>query len=130
MLMRSVIWGAVAAGLAAGWTSLTVSQAQGASPPGKRLFLRCAACHSVTAAGPKKLGPHLQGVVGRPAASVVGFAYSPAMKAAKVRWDEATLDQFLTRPTSLLPGTSMVFPGLANPEDRRALITWLKKPTS
>lgn len=95
---------------------------------GKLIFLRCAACHSVSASAPKKVGPHLQGVVGRQSGAVAGFTYSPAMKKVALKWDDATLDKWLTRPAGVVPGTSMVFAGLSNPEDRKAVIAYLKKP--
>lgn len=96
---------------------------------GKMLYLRCAACHALTAQAPAKVGPHLQGVVGRKSATVAKFAYSPAMKKANQTWNEATLDRWLQRPATVVPGTSMVFAGMPNPEDRKALIAYLKKPT-
>ncbi len=75
------------------------------------------------------MGPHLQGVVGRKSLSVAKFNYSPAMKKANLTWTEATLDKWLQRPSSVVPGTSMVFAGLPNPDDRKALIAYLKKPS-
>lgn len=95
---------------------------------GKRLFLRCAACHAVSATAPAKVGPHLQGVVGRKSASVATYRYSAAMQKAALTWNEATLDRWLTRPASVVPGTSMAFAGLSNPADRKAIIAYLKKP--
>jgi len=95
---------------------------------GKMIFLRCAACHSNVAGAPTKVGPNLSGVVGRASGSLPGFNYSPAMRATHLRWDEATLDRWLTRPAGLVPGTSMVFAGLASADDRRAVIAYLKKP--
>lgn len=95
---------------------------------GKMIFLRCAACHAVSATAPAKVGPHLQGVVGRASGSVPRFTYSPAMRAVRLRWDDVTLDRWLTRPASVVPGTSMVFAGLANANDRAAVIAYLKKP--
>ena len=53
---------------------------------------------------------------------------SAAPTPARLRWDEATLDRWLTRPAGLVPGTSMVFAGLASADDRRAVIAYLKKP--
>lgn len=96
---------------------------------GKMLFLKCSACHSISAQAPVKIGPHLQGIVGRKAVAVAKFNYSPAMKKAKVTWNEATLDKWLQRPSSVVPGTSMVFAGMPKSEDRRALIAYLKKPS-
>jgi cytochrome c len=95
---------------------------------GKRLFLRCVACHAMTPAAPAKIGPHLDGIVGRKAGAVAGFRYSAAMKTSAVVWNEATLDAWLQRPQAVVPGTSMAFAGLAKPADRKALIAYLKKP--
>ena len=106
----------------------TVSAAPAANPAvrGKLLFLRCAACHAVSALAPRKIGPHLQGIVGRASGSAAGFPYSPAMQNAKLRWDEATLDRWLTRPAAVVPGTAMVFAGVPDANDRRAIIAYLK----
>lgn len=88
-------------------------------------FAQCAACHSVEA-GKNGLGPSLHGVVGRKSASVEGFNYSPAMKAANLTWDDATLDQYLAKPMTLVPGTRMSYPGQADAAKRAEIIAWLK----
>lgn len=95
---------------------------------GKKVFMRCMACHSVQAGAPNKVGPNLSGVVGRKSGKAAGFRYSAAMSKANVTWNEATLDKWLTRPATVVPGTSMVFAGLSKPEDRKAVIAYLKKP--
>jgi cytochrome c len=108
--------------------------AASAAPPtpeqvlGKRLFLRCAACHAVTPQSGAKIGPNLQGVVGRKAGALAGFNYSNAMRGANLVWNEANLDRLLQRPQAVVPGTVMAFAGLPKPEDRKALIAYLKKP--
>lgn len=118
---------AIISGLAA----LTAAQSAPATNNalGKRMYIRCAACHTVSASGPRKVGPHLQAVVGRKAGSVAGFNYSPAMKGSKIVWTDANLDKWLQRPQSVIPGTTMAFAGMAKPEERKALIAYLKKPT-
>lgn len=95
---------------------------------GKRVFLRCMACHSAQPGAPNKVGPNLSGVVGRKSGQVKGFRYSAAMTKANLTWNEATLDKWLTRSAGVVPGTSMVFAGLPKPEDRKAVIAYLKKP--
>ena len=125
-LFRSVI--AIAA-LAVSASASAGTPAPNPAVRGKLIFLRCAACHSVSATAPRKVGPHLQGILGRAAGSVPGFTYSPAMRQqARLRWDEATLDRWLRRPAAVVPGTSMVFAGLPNAADRQAVIAYLKRP--
>jgi cytochrome c len=103
------------------------AQAQGA-PRGRILFLRCASCHDISSTASPKIGPNLSGVFGRKAGSLPGYNYSPAMKAQTFVWDEAHLDQWLTRPNELVPGTAMAFGGLPAKADREALIAYLRKP--
>jgi len=95
---------------------------------GKAVFARCMACHTVDP-GVNRLGPSLAGVVGRPSGTVAGFAYSPAMKNAKIRWDAQSLDAYLAKPTAKVPGTKMIFAGLPNPADRANLIAYLARAT-
>lgn len=95
---------------------------------GKKIFMRCVACHAVTAKSGFKMGPHLEGVIGRKSGSVATFKYSAAMKKANLKWDEATLDKWLTKPSAVVPGTSMAFAGVPNAEERAAVIAYLKKP--
>jgi cytochrome c len=86
---------------------------------------RCAVCHSlVDDTGPRP-GPSLKGVVGRKAGTLVGFKYSPAMKAANISWDKARLDVFLTGPGKAVPGTFMMIP-VSNPKDRTDIVAYLE----
>ena len=92
---------------------------------GKKIFLKCAACHSLDA-GVNKVGPSLHGIIGRASASIAGFNYSDAMKGANLTWDIATIEKYITNPKALVPGNKMAFPGLPKPEDRANLIAYLK----
>jgi len=103
--------------------------AQAADPAkGKALFARCAICHAVEP-GRNKLGPSLAGMFGRKAGTVPGFTYSPAMKSSKIVWDDKTVDAFIAKPTAVVPGTRMAFPGLSGPADRANLIAYLRTAT-
>jgi cytochrome c len=99
------------------------ASADGDAGRGKTLFTRCGSCHAVTEQN--KVGPHLSGVFGRTAGTVAGARYSKAMTASGMRWDERTLDAFLTEPTNVLPGTTMSAK-LPNPQDRADVIAYLK----
>jgi cytochrome c2 len=94
---------------------------------GKQVFdERCTSCHS-TGDGAKN-GPELTNLIGRPAASVEGFKYSPAMVEAGqagVVWDIETLTRFITKPRSVVNGSNMAFTGLRNPDDVANVISYL-----
>jgi cytochrome c len=90
---------------------------------GQELFgRRCGGCHATDS---NKEGPRLRGVYGRPAASVPGFVYSEALKKSAIRWDEASLDRWLTNPDAMAPDTDMEF-RLTDGQERKAVIAYLK----
>ena len=114
------------AALVAGCSSGEGNEASRTAQSGASLFNRCAACHNLKPGGAHGLGPNLNGVVGRKAGSAEGFRYSPAMAASGLVWDEATLDRFLASPSKTVPGTKMSFAGLSRPEQRKAVIDYLR----
>ncbi|WP_298670593.1 c-type cytochrome [uncultured Sphingomonas sp.] len=89
------------------------------------VFAPCAACHS-TKAGENRVGPTLRGIVGRPKGSVAGFSYSTAMKSQKGVWTEAALDMFIANPRTAVPGTRMIYAGMADKAQRGKLVAYLK----
>ena len=99
---------------------------------GKKLFAsRCAVCHWDPAKPGEqvRMGPSLTGVVGRKAGTHPKFTrYSKAMKAYGKPWTEATLSTYLENPRKTVPGTIMAFAGLKKPEERAAVVAYLKKP--
>jgi cytochrome c len=93
---------------------------------GEAVFKKyCQVCHT-TQAGSNKIGPSLAGIVGRKAGSVPGFNYTDANKNSGVTWDEKTLDTYLVDPKKFIPGTKMLFAGVKNDADRKALIEYLE----
>jgi cytochrome c len=115
--------------------TVAAAYAQGGAPApdlkrGKLLYIQCRACHELKPGQPHKVGPNLAGFLGRKAATVEGFAFSPALKNANLTWDRATLDKWMEKPSALVPGNSMAFAGIANPKDRASLIAYLEAETT
>ncbi|NVK36015.1 MAG: cytochrome c family protein [Rhodobacteraceae bacterium] len=100
---------------------------------GEKVAKKCAACHNFVEGAGAKTGPNLWGVVGRAPASVDGFNYSAAMAGfaeTNPAWSFELLDTFLTKPSAAVPKTSMGFAGLRKPEDRAAMIAYLREQAS
>lgn len=102
------------------------AMAEGDAAAGKKVFRKCAACHSLEE-GKKKVGPSLYGVIDRAAAAVEGYKYSKAMKTSGLTWDEDTLAEFLTKPKTLVPKTKMSFAGIKKEADIANVIAYLKE---
>ena len=90
---------------------------------GRAAFARCSGCHAVT--GRERLGPHLNGVIGRKAGSVPGFHYSAAMKRSGIVWNKTTLEEYLANPQKEVPGNRMPFAGLQDPKKRDEIAAYL-----
>lgn len=92
---------------------------------GAKLFMQCRACHTVQRGGANGVGPNLAGVMGAKAGFHPGFKYSDAMAKAQLNWTPATMDAWLKRPSAVVPGTKMSFPGMPNPKARADMIAYL-----
>jgi cytochrome c len=102
------------------------SFAAGDPKRGAQVFQACVACHSVKP-GEHLTGPSLAHVWNRRAGKAEKFSrYSDALKRTDIEWDEATLDKWLSDPAQLVPGTSMIFPGLKEGKDRQDVIAYLR----
>jgi cytochrome c len=86
----------------------------------------CEACHSFAKGGAVKIGPPLYGVVGRPIASVAGFAYSDGLKALGGAWTYEELDKWITKPTAVVSGTKMSYPGDSHENQRGDILAYLQ----
>ncbi len=106
--------------------ALALPAAAGDAAHGKGVFsAQCAMCHTATKGGPAILGPNLYGVVGRKAASVAGYNYSPGMKASGITWTDDKLEAYLPGPRAMVAGTKMTYGGLHNPAQLADLIAYL-----
>jgi cytochrome c len=108
------------------------AHAQDAGDPakGEQTFKICGICHAVGPDAKIKIGPPLNGVVGRAWGSWPGYNYSKGLqdgKAAGKVWDEATLEKWLENPRALVPATKMIFPGLKQPKQRANVLAYLKQ---
>jgi cytochrome c len=99
--------------------------AGGDAAKGAEVFQRCAMCHNADEGGGNGLGPNLFGVVGRKAASLPDFPYSPALKASRIVWTDDKLTAWVRGPSKLVPGTRMAFGGLTDPGQIDDLIAYL-----
>lgn len=137
------VWVMLIASLPVSWPLQARGQRQVAAPAaspgpsaapeykrGKLLFIQCRACHELKAGLPDKVGPSLDGLLGRKSGSKAGFGYSPALLAANITWDKATLDRWLQKPSAVVPGNAMAFAGVADPKDRAALLMYIEQETS
>jgi cytochrome c len=93
---------------------------------GEKLSKACAACHSFDNGGPNKVGPNLWNVVNIKKGAHAGFAYSDALMAKGGTWSYDSLNKFLYKPKAYIDGTAMNYVGLKKPEDRAAIIAWLR----
>lgn len=105
------------------------AQDAGDATAGATVFKKCAVCH-VADIDKNKVGPSLNGLLGRTAGTHPGFSYSAAMKAAGAGgliWDTATLRDYLHDPKAKVPGTKMAFPGLKDDTEISNLEEYLKQ---
>ena len=104
------------------------ARAEGDVAKGEQTFKLCQACHAVGPGAKNKVGPELNGVVGRKWAAVEGYAYSQDLTQGRDQgkvWDEATLSQYLENPKSLVPKGKMAFAGVKKEDDRKNVIAYL-----
>jgi cytochrome c len=98
---------------------------EGDANKGKDIFMaQCASCHSMSAMG---TGPPLGGIYNAQIAGNGGFSYSGALQGkSKLKWNDATLDKWLQKPSGFAPGNKMGFAGIEGKNDRIDFIAYLK----
>jgi cytochrome c len=106
----------------------TPALAQSDPAAGEKVFNRCKACHMIGEGAANRVGPALNGVVGREIASAPDFKYSDAFLAKKAEgftWTEENLASYLEDPKGFIPDNKMAFAGLRKPEEIANLIAYL-----
>src|SRR5580693_2810763 len=86
----------------------------------------CQTCHNFEKGAGAKIGPPLYGVVGRPIASIPGFAYSDSLKAVGGYWTYEEINKMITNPKSVAADTKMTFPGEKEAQRRADILAYLQ----
>ncbi len=115
-------------------TALTGSAlAGGDAAKGKAAFAKCAICHQVGPGAKTLVGPELNGIVGRKAASVADYAsmYSAGTKklgAEGFVWTPENIDKWIADPKAMIPDSPMAlaFPGIPDAAERADIIAYLE----
>jgi cytochrome c len=108
--------------------------AEGDAAKGKAAFAKCGICHQVGPGAKTLVGPELNGIVGRKAASVADYPYSAGMKKLSDSgwvWTEENIDKWITDPKALIPDSPMAlaFQGVPDAAERADIIAYLKTQT-
>jgi len=107
----------------------TAAHAQGDVAKGQKLYKACKSCHQVGEGAKNRVGPHLNGIFGRGAASDEDFRYSKSMARAGADgliWTQETLEAFVENPKALVSKTKMSYRGMKDEQDRLDLLAYLR----
>src|SRR6185295_19138960 len=80
--------------------SLTIAATMGLAnaqdlAAGEQSFRKCSPCHSVGEDAKNKVGPQLNGIVGRKSGTAAEYNYSEANKNAGITWEEASFKEYI-----------------------------------
>ncbi|KEO61615.1 c-type cytochrome [Thioclava indica] len=96
---------------------------------GEKVFKKCKACHQVGEKAKNRVGPVLNGLIGRQAGTVDGFKYSKSMKQHGedgLVWNEETVQAYLADPKGYIPKNKMSFAGLKKADDVKAVLAYIE----
>jgi cytochrome c len=111
------------------------AHAEGDATKGKAAFAKCAICHQVGPGAANLVGPELNNIVGRKAASVARYTvYSAGMKKLGEEgftWTDANLNKWIADPKAMIPDSpmSLAFQGIPDAAERTDIIAYLKTQT-
>ena len=112
---------------AEGSMDISALLAMGDVEHGKKVFKKCAGCHSINKGGKNKIGSALWNVVFRPIGSVADYKYSKALASYGKEWSWEELNGFLVKPSKWIPNNKMGFAGLKSEKDRASVILYLNQ---
>ena len=112
---------------AEGQIDISALLALGDVDTGKKVYKKCAACHSIAQDGKNKIGPKLYNVVGRTVGSVSDYKFSKALASYGKEWTFEELNGFLIKPSKWIKGTKMAFAGLKKEKDRASVLLYLNE---
>lgn len=96
---------------------------------GAAVFRQCSACHMVGPNAMQRVGPPLNGIIGRDWGSVEGFRYSDShIEAGEEQggvWTVAIMSEYLENPRAMVPRTRMAFAGLRQEAQIQNVIKYL-----
>ena len=101
--------------------------ALGSVENGKKVFKKCAACHSINEGGGNKIGPKLWNVMFRTVGSIADYKYSKALSTYGKEWTWEEMNGFLIKPSKWIKGNKMGFAGLKKEEDRASIMLYLNE---
>ncbi len=110
-----------------GQVNIAALLALGNAEDGKKVFKKCAACHSINAGGGNKIGPKLWNVMFRPVGEITDYKYSKALSSYGKEWTWEEMNGFLIKPSKWIKGNKMGFAGLKKEEDRASVILYLNE---
>jgi len=97
---------------------------------GAKIYRKCVSCHMIGDGAKNRVGPQLNGIIGREIASIGDYKYSKGLvkyAAAQKIWSEENLAAYLESPRKVVKGGRMAFAGLRKEKDRNDIIAYLKQ---
>jgi cytochrome c len=101
----------------------------GDAEAGAKAFSQCMGCHEIGPEARDRIGPHLNGIFGRPAAAHAEYRYSKSMARAGADgliWTAETFEAYIENPRALVSKTRMSYRGMKDVGERASLLAYLR----
>lgn len=95
---------------------------------GAEVWRACAVCHTLAPDDGGRAGPSLHGLFGRRIGTAPGFDYSAALRSLDIVWTPETVAALFEHgPEAYTPGSRMPEQRVPDPQDRAALVAFLRR---